>query len=422
MIGYKNVLDNKLSILNNMFINNGVVTAYYVLFPYNYGVMDNSSISRHIDKLYTTINNLYSAVGEIKMGMFKLRSIISKEETIAQIVKTVKMYNKDYTDLPPEYKKYIKNISKDFTILAIDIDTKDTVDIETQSALNILKGILDNFVKQNFSLTNSVIDEKALDIQNTRIKNSLQRYAVPASSKLVMNIYINSLFPAYNLVYNDYLTNHSAPILSGVKQEIIPHLGWFEMSNSGIVVFGAKPKITYGSVLTILEMPDSIYSQNFNIAVPGLNVNMHLLPKDKALLKFKRMRADAKQELEEADIAQTSDSDVDEDVSMLERALYSIRQGRIVTELDANILVYADSKEELDAKKKHVISVLSDINVVCTIAGDQARTYVDSFVKRRPKQYYHIMDLQYALSFQLDDGLNVGDGDSKYGSMVIGIG
>ena len=222
MIGYRNQLDNKLAILNNMFINNGVVTAYYILYPYNYGVMDLASSERHINRLYTTMNTLYSAMGEIHMSMFRLRSIVSKEETIQQIIQTVRMYKHDYTTLPEQYRQYIKNIARDFTILAINIDTKDTVDIENESALKIIKRTFDNFVQQNFSTTIVSVDEEALEIQNTRIKNSLQRYVIPASPKLVMNIYINSLYPSYNLVFNDWMVEHSNAILSGIQQEIVP--------------------------------------------------------------------------------------------------------------------------------------------------------------------------------------------------------
>lgn len=422
MIKYKNILDNELAIFDNIFINNGVVTAYYVLFPYNYNVMDLTSAKRHIQRLYTTINTLYSTVGEIKMSMFKLKSIVSKEETINQITRTIKMYKKDYEGFPDKYKKLIKNISKDLSILAIDIDIKDTINIETQGIIEILKNSLDYFIKKNFSMTAATIDEEAILSQNIRIKNSLQRYAVPATSELVMNIYVNSVFPSYNLVYNDFLVKNNSPILSGIKQEFIPHLGWFEMSNSGIVAFGAEPRVTYGCVLTILEFPESIYSQNFNIGVPNLNVNMHLLPKEKAVLKFKRMRANILEEAQEEHLANTIDSHVETEVSLIQRAIQSIRDGRIVSNIDANILVLADSVKELDAKKRHIISVLSDIDVICSIAGNQARTYVNSFVKKRPIDYYHVMDLQYALSFQLDSGVSVGDGDSKFGSMVIGVG
>ena len=423
LIGYKKTLDNKIAIFNNILINNGNVTAYYVLHPYNYAVMDLASAERHVNRLYTAINTLYSNMGEVKMSMFSLRSMVSREETIQQIVKTVRMYKKDYTGFPEEYRQYIKHIARDFTILAINIEAKDSVDIENQSALKIIKDAFDTFVKDNFSTTTVTIDEEALNIQNTRIKNSLQRYAVPASTKLVMNIYVNSLFPSYDLIYNDYMLTHNSAILSGIQQEIIPHLGWFEMSNSGIVAFGGTPRVTYGCVLTILEFPESIYSENFNIAMPGMHVNMHLLPKDKAILKFKRMRADAKQEEEEAVNAATDDSDVDESVDLVQRALYSIRQGRIVSEVDANILVTAKTKEELDQKKKHIISVLSDVNIVCTIAGNQAKTYVNSFIKNKPLDgYYHVMDLQYALSFQIDNGINCGEADSKFSAPVIGLG
>lgn len=421
MIKYKNLKDNRLSIFKNILINNNIITAYYVLFPFNYSIMDMNSAGRHIDQLYNSISNLYSSLGEIKMSMFKLKNIVSREETISSIIKTVRMYDDDYNDMPIEYKRFIKNITRDFSILAIQIDVKNSFDIEKEDFKSIIKGIIDNFITENFSMNNVKINQEAVLSQNLRIRNILQRYAVPADSKLVMNIYINSLFPSYNLVYNNYLVDKSTPILGGVQQEIIPHLGWFEMSNSGIISFGGIPRTTYGSIITILEFPEQIMTENFNINMPGLHVNMHLLPKDKAMLKLKRMRADVKQELEEADEANATDTDIDENVELAQRAIDDLRRGRIATELDANILVIANSLEELERKKKHVISVLSDISVVCSIHPDQGKAFVDSFIKNNPKDYYHLLDLQFALSFQIDDGVLVGDQDSRFASPVIGV-
>lgn len=421
MIGYKSLVDNKISIFKNILINNNTAIAYYVLYPYNYDIMDKSSAERHIERLYNAINNLYSSFGELKISMFSLQNIISKKDLIDQITSTIKIYNKDYKGFPEKYRQYIKNISRDFSILAIQLDVKNSIDIEQQSLKNIIKSAFDNFVQTNFTTNNTKINLEALTSQNIRIKNILQRYAVPANEKLVMNIYINSLFPSYNLVYNDYLVKNANTILGGVKQEIIPHLGWFEMSNSGIADFGGIAKTTYGSIITILEFPDAIQSESFNLGVPRLHVNMHLLPKDKALLKFKRMRADIKQEQEEVDNANNSDSDVDEYADLAQRAIEYTRKGRVATEVDANILVLADSKEELDKKKKKVISILSDIHVVSSIAADQAKTFINSFVKNIPGNYFHLMDLQYGLSFQLDNGVLVGDQDCKYAAPVIGI-
>ena len=421
MIEYKSTRDKKLSIYKNIFINNDSIIAYYVLYPFNYSTMDSSSAENHVNKLYNVISNLHSALGNIKISIFKLKNIISKEESIRSIVKTVQMYSKDYNDMPEEHKKYIKNITRDFSILAVSIDVKNNFDIENQNLKEIIKTTIDNFVRENFSAKIANVDEEALSRQNVRIKNILIRYAVPANPKLVMNIYINSLFPSYNLIYNDYFVRNSDAILAGVKQDVTPYLGWFEMSNSGISEFGGTARTTYGSVLTILEFPEAINSQNFNISNPGLCVNMNLLSKENAILKFKRMRADVKQEDEEASDAENDDSDINENLTLVQRAIKQILKGRIVAEVDANILVIADTKEELDKKKKYIISLLSDVNIVCSIASNQAKSFVDSFVKHKPKQYFHIMDLQYALSFQLDSGVLVGDQDSKFASPVIGV-
>ena len=206
-IKYKSINDNKISIFKNMLINNGSITAYYVLYPFNYKVMDATSSEGHITRLYNVLGNLHQSLGEVKLSMFKLKNIISREETIASIIKTVQMYKKDYKDMPPEYKKYIKNITQDFSILAVQIDVKNTFDIENQSLISIIKSTFDNFFKENFSMNNVNIDEHAVATQNIRIANILNRYAIPANEKLVMNIYVNSLFPSYNLIYNDYLVD-----------------------------------------------------------------------------------------------------------------------------------------------------------------------------------------------------------------------
>ena len=422
MIKYKTINDNKISIFKNVLINNGIATAYYVLYPYNYEVMDLKSSENHINKIYNNISNLYSSFGELRISIFKLINIVSKQTIIDNIVNTIKMYKKDYNDLPNEFKKYIKDISRDFSILAVNIELKNSIDLESQSIVSVMKEMFDTFVKTNFSTNIVEIDEDAIASQNQRIKNILNRCAVPANEKLVMNIYLNSVFPSYNLVYNDFSLNHSVPILNAIKQEIIPHFGWFEMSNSGIEILGGEPQTTYGSILTILEFPEAIQSENFNIALPGLCVNMHLLPKDKAILKFKRMRADIDEEQEEVESVNAKDSDIDDQAQGVQLALDQLRAGRIVTEVDAKILVLANSKEELDLKKKHIISVLSDINIVCSISQNQSKTFVDSFIKHRPQEFYHLMDLQYALSFQLDSGVLMGDQDSNFSSLPIGNG
>lgn len=421
-IKYKPIRENQVSLFGNVLVDNGAITAFYVLFPYNYDVMDTTSIEHHVQRLYNVIANLYSLSGELKFSLFKLRNIISREETIARIVETIRRYKPEYDTLPAQYRQFISNMSRDFVILAISLDVKNNMDVEKQSIIEIVKSAFDTSVKSVFSKGVPDINGAAISGQNTRIKHTLQRYAVPASSKLVMNIYVNGIFPSYNLVYNDYLLKHSSSILGNVRQEIVPHLGWFEMSNSGIESFGATPKTTYGSILTILEFPDRINTENFNIALPGLHVNIHALDKQNAILKFKRMRADIEEEQQEVDATGDVDTDIDKHANMAQIAIDNIRAGRIAAEVDANFLVLADSPEELQAKKKHIISVLSDVGIVVSIAPNQGRAFVQSIVKHAPMNYYHIMDLSYALSFQLDNGIDVGDGNSIFAAPVIGNG
>lgn len=423
-LNYHTETENNVSIFKNVLINVNTVTAYYVLYPFNYDLMDRQSAERHVEKLYSVLNNLYSIVGELKCSIFQLKNIVSKQETIDAITQTIRNYKKDYKGFPAKYRDYIRNITKDYSILAININVKQNVDIETQNLMSILKEAFDTFVKENFSMNVLNINEEQINNQNSRIKNTLARYAIPANEKLVMNIYINSLFPSYNLVYTDYMTNdyNRDAILAGVTQEIIPHLGWFEMSNSGIVAFGGKPRTTYGSVIAILKFPESIVSENFNIAIPGLCVNMKLLQKKNAVLRFRRIRADIREEGSEADQVESLDSDTGSEEDLAQFALNQIKNGRIITDVDANILLTADSKEELDKKKKNVIQILSEIDgMVASIAADQAKTFINSFVRKSPTSYQHCMDLQYALSFQLDNGLLVGHTDSDFASPVIGI-
>lgn len=413
---------NKIALFKNILINNDVITAYYIVTPYNYDVMSINSADKHVEKLYNAIDALYKSYGEIKLSMFKLNNIISKQETIDQIIETVRIYKKDYSDFPDEYKQFIKNITRDYTILAVNIDVKNTIDIENQNLKDIIKNSIDSFVETNFSLKQTRVNKEAISKQNIKIKNILQRFAIPASEKLVMNIFVNSIFPSYNLIYNGYLLDHKAEILNNIKQEIIPKVGWFEMTNSGIEDFGATPRTTYGSILTILEFPEAINSGDFNIYLRGLKVCMNLIPKEKALVKFKRMRAEILEEQEDSGDAGDRDSDINIQADLVQAAIDDLRAGRVSTELDANILVLADSKEELDKKKKNITAVLKDAHIVCSIAQDQGKTFVDSFIKNKPSSYYHLMDLQYALSFQIDQGVSIGDYDSKFAAPVIGIG
>ena len=198
-----------MAIKDNILISDGHAVAYYVLFPFNYSVFDVQSAERHVNRLYTAISTLYGSTGDLQLSMFRIRNVVSREETIQRIVKTVQMYRKDYKELPEGYRRYIKNIARDFTILAVNLDTKGDVDVENQNAIQMLKSLFNDAVRENFSPSLVQVDESKLAYQNGRIRNSLQRYAVPVPPKLVMNIYVNGMYPSYNLVYGDAMLQNA---------------------------------------------------------------------------------------------------------------------------------------------------------------------------------------------------------------------
>jgi hypothetical protein len=423
MIGYYKNQETRNAILGNVLILGDSATAYYILNPYNYSLMSQDSRERHISKLKSGIAALYSTFGEVKVSIFNLSTIVSKKRVLNKIIDTVQKWDPDYKKVPDEYASHVPNVYRDYSILAVHLETKNAIDIENDSLITIFKRLFDEFVEKNFSVSSSAVNETLVNSQQLKIANILQRYALPASSEIVMNIYVNSIFPSYNLVYNNYIMSHNEIILGTIEQTFIPHLGWFEMSNEGIVEFGGHARTTYGSIIRIYEMPPEIESSSFRIRMDGLRINHHLLPKDKAILKFKRMKADMKQEAEDAvKVDAPEDTNVNKSLSQVERALSDIRNNRIMDEVDANILVLADDKDTLDKRKKRIISILSDMKIVASISPNQAKDYRESFITGKPSSYVHIMDLEYALAFQQDDGVLVGDSDSNFMAPVIGMG
>lgn len=424
MLKYSMINENKVAILDNMLINNGNVTAFFILKPFNYYIMGSEYKRAHVETLYKVLSLLHHECPNLKFSMFKLINFMSKAKTIAEIERTIKIYDKNYVTMPQDYRKFISVLSKEFSILAININIKDTIDIEKDSILDIIKKKANSLIN-NVVLSNDYnIDKDFLISQSKKFYSVLRDYSVPATPKQVMNIYINRIYPTYNLSYNDYMVEHSEAILSNVQQEIIPKLGSFELTNSGIAILGLSPKKTYCSVITILEYPDEALTGNLNIDFPGLTVNIKLLEKEKAELKIKRVRASITSEKADAQVSGGNDNleELSTSENITNYALSQIRKGRIACEVSANFLVTADSLEKLEEKKKKIIKDLNKINIIASIAPNQAQAYLKCIVNMNPGDlsYDHFMDLEYALSTQIDSGVLVGDEDSNFMSPVVG--
>lgn len=420
VIKYNTKKQNSMAIHNNVIINNGVATAYYMMVPFNYKTAEMSSIDNHISNLYNTMKILYDSVKELKFSIFQVSNIVTRTEVIKKITETIRRYNPQFDRMPQLYKDLITESHEDYNILAVQIDISKNVDIETQSLKEVLANTVNGFFQANFSSTNVNVDMNILNSKVQAITDKLQGRALPVDEKMALNIHMNKLFPQYDIIYNNFVTSHSSEIIANVKQEVYPHLGWAELSNNGVATVGFKPELSYVSILDVIKFPDEIMSENFNMNIPGLQLNVRARDKAKVELSFRKMRASVKEEYGDAAAIGDEDSISGRNWDEINEAITSIRDGRILVDVDAKIMVVGSTRDEMEKRRAEFISRLADMGVLVAIAPSQANSYIESFVKNNPKDYTHIMDLEYALSFNQDQGVSVGDNDSVFNAMKIG--
>lgn len=416
----RNIKENNVSVVKNILFNNGTITAYYVINPFNYTIFNGESTEKHIQELYNVISNLQNNMKEVKLSIFNIDNIVRKAEVYDRLNSLALSYSKK--NLHPSAKNIITNIRKSYTILAVNIDILNKTDIENQTIASVIKGEISSYFAKAFSVGANFISVEEAMMQNSRIYNILQTICFPATEEIIMNIYMSRLYPSYNLLYTPYMIENSSDIMTYVSQELTPGIGYFEMSNSGLEdVVETDVKKTYGSVIDILNLPAAIESSMFNMNKHGMCVNLHLMPQEEALLKFKRMRSGIKEEGMESIESDDEDTDIAMTYVDAKNAIKEIKRGKVFCEADIKICVTTpESKEALNTKKKRLISELKSQKVVASIASNQAKQYVKSFIKHSPESYRHVGDLEFFLSFQMNNGSFAGDGDSVFPSPVIG--
>ena len=215
-----------------------------------------------------------------------------------------------------------------------------------------------------------------------------------------------------------------SPIMGSIQQQITSKFGYFEMSNSGLYVFGYEPQVTYGSIIDIVDMPKAINISDFRMNINNLRINCNILSRDKLKTKLKRVSADIDYEREGAQISgarRGGGKELQESKSLSELAIDTLESGNYICELSASILILANDLETLKEKKTTVITSLASKDITAAISFNQASDYINGFIKHTPEKYNQLTDLAFPLSFQIDDGVNVGDNDSKFFSPSIGV-
>lgn len=426
---YSTKKENDIGIIgSNVLVNNRTVTAMYIVDSLNYQTLNSEGKQRHIDRLESLATTLGTQRPGIKFTMFNVNKVLTADDVKKNLIDTVRIWDPKYEGVPPVFDGFVTKNSQTFTILAVNIEIKSMADIETMTIKDLFRSFIDSASQDLFSLKNVKIDVKRVTDAERGIYDMISNYGVRTSRELTFYSYVSSIFPSYEISYNanSYVENNMIPIMGAVKQEIKSHFGgYFEMSNVGVELFGLPVKTTYGSVINILSMPKRINSDNFNLHINNLRVNVKTMPKDKAAITIKRTRADIEFEEEQANEANLKARDkeyLEEEVDLANEALESLSGGKMICEMNASILILSQDLEDLRKKRQSIISELADIDIIASPSLNQDTSFINNFVKMSlpDMEYNHLCDIRYPLSFQIDKGVLVGDSDSQYHSPSIG--
>ena len=416
--------DNKIGILgSNILINDKKVTAFYIIDSANYSTLNKMGVNNHIGRLENLISSLCMQKPDLSFSLFTINKTITAEDIKRNLVDTIKLWDPEFKDIPEIFKNHITKNEEKFTLLACNIDVTEFTDIESSSITKIAKEYISNF-------TTSLLSSKQINIDTDRIlkieknlNDTICRYGVRASRELTFYAYISSLYPSYEIRYdkNSYITNNMSPILGVVNQELEPHFGYFVMKNSGVEMFNLPAQDTYGCLINIMKFPTVIDSNSFNIAFPNLRLNIRTMSKEKAEKAIKRTRADLEFEEETSRSSRTrEDQELVENLNLTELALRNIKNGTILCEMNASILILARDLDKLKSSRRKLITALADTGVLASISIDQAKDFINNYVNFTPTSYKHLCELRYPLSFQINNGTMIGDFDSQYTSPSIG--
>lgn len=416
-------VDNKVTLYKNCIINQGKQTLFFLVNLYNYNMYTSNSIENQLDQFYNLIVNIENSFPSLKFSVLSFNDIISPSKYVDSFIKTVRLWNPDFVPTDA-FLNNVHSLSKNYCFLAINIDEKKNFDFNEVTIGGLIKESKDKVLDLFANYEQQSIDTKKIDDISTTIDNLGQLMIKPAPEEIVLAYYLGRVFPSYSLVVGedeDYYQNKA--IISYLQQEFIPYFNYFEMTNQGVELFNVQRKTTYGCVIDIIEFPMEV-TDFFSLQHPELIVNCQTMSKRQAVVEFSRARADLRYEEETAAVAAADTGDVNFELSdyhdLAELGRAGAETGKKIVKADIHILVLANSKEKLDRERTRLISMLKEQNIIATFASEQAKTYVNSFIRLRPTNYPFLMDLRYPLTFRLNQGNAICDVDSQFTAPVIG--
>lgn len=406
---------NNIKIIGeNVLFNNGIITAYYILPLVNYSTASAGGIENTINDLTNLIKNLCTTNPDLTFTIERIEKKIKRKDVLNNLVDTIKLYRTDY-DMPREFTDNIRDDVQSYCLLGIDIQQSNLAEVEDITIKDTLIALGKQAANVLAGLGNMKCDpEQILKIEEN-IYRTINYKCVRASKDLVFYNYVSKIFPTYVISYDkiSYVNENTYEDLMGsVQMTVSDNFGWFEMHNEGVEIFGLPSEYTYGSMLIVDKFPTYIDNVNFPMDYPNTVTTIHCLRKEKSNIDIKRIRAADR-------YTQIQQIEADEDIEVVEktqeqidiatRALEDIDNGEIICQFNTSILVTAQTRDELKQDVMSIITQCKDRGILVKKNLEQAKSFLDNYINKKPEKYIHMANLKFPLSFQLNYGATVGD-------------
>lgn len=409
----------------NILVDNGTITAYYILPTVNYSVASSDAILRSIQEIYNVITSVGSNRKNMKFTIEKISKVVRAKDVKQNLLETIKIYRSDF-ELPYEFSSNIEDESQDYCLLGIDIKNKDDSEVEDltwREVFSSVKTKVINVLNNGFDVSKDL--EKILAIEEN-IYSTLSTKCLRLSKELVFYNYVSKIYPNYEISYDSLSfinENNFENIMGAVDQTISDNFGYFVMHNDGIGLFDLPQQDTYGCVLEVKTLPLVNRLDSFPMNFEGAQLQIRLFEKRQAELKLKRTRANDLHEAKQASISEAEEEDIEESLSSIElitEALQDLKDGDVMCEFNFNILVVDQTLEGLRAKVRKIIGVCKDLDILVVKSLTQADSFVDNYVKNSVKEFEFFAPLYLPLASQLNSGSIVGDIGTGFTSPSIG--
>lgn len=410
----------------NILYDNGVVNAFYILPSLNYSIASRDSIRSNIRSLVNMLGSLASTRDGIKYTIERLDKVVKKDDVVHNLLETIKLYKEDY-ELPALFKNSIKDDMQTYCLLAVSINTQDVQNVEdltlggafktvTKKALSALSGLGDDFDEER-----AIAAEKA-------IYDAIRHKCVRASKEIIFYNYASKLFPNYEISYDKFgflREENLENVLGSLQQIVHDKFGYLELTNVGAYMFDLPQQTTYATVLTIKNFPLTIDPTQFPLDYPNCQVNIEMLNKKKAMLKFKRARSVANYDentMIDANAAIEELEEVANARELTDMAISELKKDEPFCKFNVSFLLYSETLDGLRTAIRNTVAKMHDKNDIDVIKSlNQAEDFLNR-LQYKCDVYEHTGSLEFPLSFQQNSGSIVGGGlEDKIYSPAIGV-